>query len=212
MFQSEVKQLQLQTKKQAVRQKGYSIIELSIALAIISIILVTSLAGVQRVLRSNNVNNDLRNINLLAATVTNLINAQTTTSGITMGNLITLKAFSNFPAIDTANNKVSNAFGGQITVAPNTESVDGSAANTGFVIYSTNIPAEACADYINGMSSISGSIATSNSTSPSTLGALFSTNVVRQNGASKSLSDIATACTVTSANPKITISAFVGKT
>lgn len=68
MFQSEVKQLRLLTKKQAIKQKGYSIIELSIALAIISIILVTSLAGVQRVLRSNNVNNDLRNINLLAAT------------------------------------------------------------------------------------------------------------------------------------------------
>ena len=67
MFQSEVKQLRLLTKKQAIKQKGYSIIELSIALAIISIILVTSLAGVQRVLRSNNVNNDLRNINLLAA-------------------------------------------------------------------------------------------------------------------------------------------------
>ena len=49
------------------QQKGYSIIELSIALAIISIILVTALAGVQRILRSNNVNSDLRGLNLTAA-------------------------------------------------------------------------------------------------------------------------------------------------
>ena len=63
MNQEVVTTLPEEAKTQAFNQKGYSIIELSIALAIISIILVGSLAGVQRVLRSNNVNSDLRNIN-----------------------------------------------------------------------------------------------------------------------------------------------------
>ena len=79
-----VNQVPTETKKQSTKQKGYSIIELSIALAIISIILVTSLAGVQRVLRSNNVNNDLRNINLAVASLTALSATQTSTSGVTM--------------------------------------------------------------------------------------------------------------------------------
>ena len=49
------------------RQKGYSIIELSIALAIVSIILVTALTGVQRILRTNNLNEELKKANLLVA-------------------------------------------------------------------------------------------------------------------------------------------------
>ncbi len=66
------------------QQKGYSIIELSIALAIISIILVTALAGVQRVLRSNNVNNDLRGLNLTAANLATMYSTQANTDGLTM--------------------------------------------------------------------------------------------------------------------------------
>ena len=50
-------------------QKGYSIIELSIALAIVSIILVTALTGVQRILRSNKVNEDLKGLNLAASKI-----------------------------------------------------------------------------------------------------------------------------------------------
>ena len=80
MFQSEFKQLRLLTKKQAIKQKGYSIIELSIALAIISIILVTSLAGVQRVLRSNNLNNELKVVQLGIASLGTLLANATTTS------------------------------------------------------------------------------------------------------------------------------------
>ena len=63
------------------RQKGYSIVELSIALAIISIILVTALAGVQRILRSNNTNEDLRNLNLLASKLTVMLTNVTNTAG-----------------------------------------------------------------------------------------------------------------------------------
>lgn len=75
------------------QQKGYSIIELSIALAIISIILVTALAGVQRILRSNSTNEDLKNINLLASKLTVMLSNVQTTAGIAQANLVNLRVF-----------------------------------------------------------------------------------------------------------------------
>jgi prepilin-type N-terminal cleavage/methylation domain-containing protein len=71
----------LDTSKPSIKQKGYSIIELSIALAIISIILVTALAGVQRILRSNNVNEDLKNINLVASKLAVMLSSVPNTAG-----------------------------------------------------------------------------------------------------------------------------------
>ena len=73
----------LDTSKPSIKQKGYSIIELSIALAIISIILVTALAGVQRILRSNNVNEDLKNINLVASKLAVMLSSVPNTAGTT---------------------------------------------------------------------------------------------------------------------------------
>jgi len=123
MNQVAVKNLPAEAQIQAVKQKGYSIVELSIALAIISIILVTSLAGVQRVLRTNNVNNDLRNINLTVGALTALTANQNSTSGVTMANLVGLKVFDGF-TVNTGTNTVTNAFGGDIKVFPNKAAVD----------------------------------------------------------------------------------------
>jgi prepilin-type N-terminal cleavage/methylation domain-containing protein len=99
------------------QQKGYSIIELSIALAIISIILVTALAGVQRILRSNSVNEDLKNLSLMASKTAVILTNVPSTANITQANLVNLRVFEGFRV---ANNNVTNAFGGAITVVPNT--------------------------------------------------------------------------------------------
>ncbi len=214
MNQEAVNTLPFEAENQAVNQKGYSIIELSIALAIISIILVTSLAGVQRVLRSNNVNNDLRNINLAVAALTSLAATQTSTSGVTMANLIGLKVFDGFAVNETAGS-VTNAFGGAIRVVSNGATVDGYPQNSGFILYSQNIPSEACPDYINGISTLSPNISTTNVSGPAMDGAVFSgtnTTALKTGGGTYSLPSLAAACTVTAANPKVTIAAFVGKT
>ncbi|MBU6369737.1 MAG: prepilin-type N-terminal cleavage/methylation domain-containing protein [Burkholderiales bacterium] len=83
----------LDTTKPSCKQKGYSIVELSIALAIISIILVTALAGVQRILRSNNVNEDLKNINLVASKLAVMLSSVPNTAGINQAQLINLRMF-----------------------------------------------------------------------------------------------------------------------
>lgn len=46
----------------AKSQRGYSLIELSIALAILSVIIVGSLMGVQRILANNRANNILQTV------------------------------------------------------------------------------------------------------------------------------------------------------
>ena len=209
MNQEAVNALPTKARTQLVSQKGYSIIELSIALAIISIILVGSLAGVQRVLRSNNVNTDLRNINLAAANLTTMYSTQATTSGLSMATLISLKVFDGFN-VNTATTTVTNAFGGNITIAPNSATVDGSAANTGFIVYSTNIPSEACPDYLNGLEKLSSNMSTTTATTPAVAGAVYGT-AVRANNAPLVLATVASACAVTTSSPKISIAAFIAK-
>jgi prepilin-type N-terminal cleavage/methylation domain-containing protein len=191
------------------QQKGYSIIELSIALAIISIILVTALAGVQRILRSNNVNSDLRGLNLTAANLATLYSSQPDTSVVAMPTLVDLRAFDGF-AVNNVANTVANAFGGQITVATNTVAIDGFPANSGFMIYSTNIPSEACPDYISGLNNIAPNITTTNAVAPAVAGAVYGT-AVRANNDRLVLATVATACAVAPATPKIAIAAFIPK-
>ena len=99
-------------------QKGYSIIELSIALAIVSIILVTALTGVQRILRSNKVNEDLKGLNLAASKIGVMLSNVQSTNGITQANLVALRVFEDF-RVNSSTNAVTNAFGGNITVLPN---------------------------------------------------------------------------------------------
>ena len=112
----------LDTSKPSIKQKGYSIVELSIALAIISIILVTALAGVQRILRSNNVNEDLKNINLVASKLAVMLSTVPNTAGITQAQLIDLRMFEGM-RVDAALDTVTNAFGGLITVIPNNAAI-----------------------------------------------------------------------------------------
>ena len=198
-----------EAKTQAFNQKGYSIIELSIALAIISIILVGSLAGVQRVLRSNNVNSDLRNINLTAANLSTMYSSQPNTAVVAMATLVGLRVFDGF-AVNTANNTVTNAFGGQITVTTNAAAIDGFPANSGFMVYSTNIPSEACPDYLNGLQKISPNMTTTNAVAPAVAGAVYAT-AVRANNAPLVLATVSAACAVAAATPKVAIAAFIPK-
>lgn len=192
------------------RQKGYSIVELSIALAIISIILVTALAGVQRILRTNNVNNDLKTINLLTARLTTMLANNASTSGITNANLIALKVFEDF----TFKGGVAvNAFGGEVTIVPNSKNVDTTAAGSGLIMYSRDIPPEVCPDYINGISNLSSNITTIDGvvgTVPTMGGDVFS-RTAKSSSIPLSLSTLVTACSLTGTNTRIHIAALMAK-
>jgi len=189
-------------------QKGYSIIELSIALAIVSIILVTALTGVQRILRSNKVNEDLKGLNLAASKIGVMLSNVQSTNGITQANLVALRVFEDF-RVNSSTNAVTNAFGGSITVVPNKNAMGTVPVEGGLVIYSSAIPPEACSDYISGLAPISSHISASSATS-STLDGSALTNIVKTNLAPITISGLATACTA-AAGDTITVAALVTK-
>jgi len=192
------------------RQKGYSIVELSIALAIISIILVTALAGVQRILRTNNVNNDLKTINLLTARLTTMLANNASTSGITNANLIALKVFEDFAF---KSGVAVNAFGGEVTIVPNNANVDSTPAVSGLIMYSRDIPPEVCPDYINGISNLSSNITTIDGvvgTAPVMGGDVFG-RTAKSASTPLSLSTLVTACSLSGTNTRIHIAALMAK-
>ena len=199
------------------RQRGYSIIELSIALAIISLILVGSLAGVQRILRSNNVNKDLTAINLLASRLTTISSNMGSTAGTTMATLNSLNAFEGLnvtaaPAAG-ADPTISNSFGGSFVVAPNAAAIGGYAIGGGFIIYATGVPGAACPDLLLGLNNLSPQITTDIvALAPAVVGAAFA-NVAKAVG----VSNIPTATLIASCTPaavqggKVHIAAFIPK-
>ena len=190
-------------------QKGYSIIELSIALAIVSIILVTALTGVQRILRSNKVNEDLKGLNLAASKIGVMLSNVQSTNGITQANLVALRVFEDF-RVNSSTNAVTNAFGGNITVLPNKNAMGTVPVDGGLVIYSSAIPPEACSDYISGLAPISSHISASSSSTSPTLDGSALTNIVKTNLAPITISGLATACTA-AAGDTITVAALVTK-
>jgi prepilin-type N-terminal cleavage/methylation domain-containing protein len=216
MNQEAVNTLPFEAKNQAVNQKGYSIIELSIALAIISIILVGSLAGVQRVLRSNNLNNELKSAQLGLANLTTFLATTNSTSGLTSSGAVTLKLFDGLQ-IDTGNSLYKNNFGGFIYTESNKDAIGANLANSGFIYATTNIPQEICSDYLSGLASVSTQLAAGNSYYLSS-GKLDAGNqgkmaatVVKDVGGSIDLSKLANACAVTGTNPKLVVTAFIGR-
>lgn len=208
--------LPAEAKTQAINQKGYSIIELSIALAIISIILVGSLAGVQRVLRSNNLNNELKAAQLGMANLTTFLATTNSTSGLTSAGTVTLKLFDGLQ-IDTTNNLYKNNFGGFIYTESNKLGIGANIANSGFIYATTNIPQEICSDYLNGLASVSTQLAAGNTfylldgTLTSANKGSMAPTVVKEFGGTIDLGKLATACTVTTSNPKLVVTAFIGR-
>lgn len=138
-------------------QRGYSLVELSIALAILSVVIIGALVGVQRILDNNRANNTLRQIPMTNAS---LIAATTSTGGTFAGlNSSVLGALGSFPdgslvgagLARTANNPFNGKYFG-VTMTPNLAGMGG--ANTGYFIVVTGIPNSMCSTIANGVASL----------------------------------------------------------
>ncbi|MFZ9338402.1 MAG: type 4 pilus major pilin, partial [Limnohabitans sp.] len=171
--------------------------------------LVTALAGVQRILRSNNVNEDLRNLNLLASKLTVMLSTVPNTAGIAQAQLANLRMFEGFRT--NAAGVLINSFNGGITVAPNNAQLGTVPANGGLIIYSTGLPPEVCSDYITGLDAISSHISAAAFVPPdvpAVAGGAMG-NVVKTNIQPITIANLATACTA-AAGSTITVAALIG--
>lgn len=131
---------------------GYSLIELSIALSILAVIIVGSLIGVQKILRTNAVNNELKAMPETLASAQRLTSNLADLSGLNTATFTSLGVWPQDRVVGAAANAtVSNFFGGRQFLNPNNQALAGYAANQLFVLTLTNIPTEACADIVSGM-------------------------------------------------------------
>ena len=135
-------------KPLSATQRGYTLVELAITVAVLSVLMVAGLKGVQSILTSGKVNEQVKTVAKLAATA-NALFASSGTSGVTQTQMLNLGAWDASKAI---NGNITSSFGSLETITPNANASGVMAANTGFVYKISSVPQAACADLANGLS------------------------------------------------------------
>jgi prepilin-type N-terminal cleavage/methylation domain-containing protein len=74
------------------KQGGYTLVELAIAVAILAVLIVAGLSGVQGILNSSKVNEQIKTVSKMSSKVNSLFSS-TTTSGISTNNMRDLGAW-----------------------------------------------------------------------------------------------------------------------
>ena len=127
------------------RQAGYTLVELAITVSIISLLIVSSIAGVQGLLLANKVNKTLTQTTVATANITKLV-AATNSADLTTENLIALGAWDKSAV--RSKTDVENPFGGIIQVAANKLGVGSFGAKSGYFYYMTGVPETHCASLV----------------------------------------------------------------
>ena len=146
-FKSQELEMQRKTFKPSAtskrHQKGYTLIELGIATAILAVLVVGGLTGVQAIVTSGKVSDQAKTLGRLQSTISkHYQNAPT--GAANQAQLVTLGAWD---ARSVNTGVVTSAFGTVETIASNLNVVIGSmAANQGFVYTIAGVPQAACTD------------------------------------------------------------------
>jgi len=163
--------MKLNSKLNSLRQQaGYTLIELSISIAVISVLVVSALYGVQKILDSNKVNQAVKQVSVANVNITKLV-AMTNNKQVvdSVGQTINLGAWPDEIVVGAASGSSSgstarNPFGGVYTVLP----ASSNDKLTHYVIGIESVPAKLCAATASGMGAIAEHITveSSQSTSP----------------------------------------------
>jgi prepilin-type N-terminal cleavage/methylation domain-containing protein len=139
------------------RQAGYTLVELAITVSIIAVLIVGTLTGVQRLLRSNNSNSTLTQTQVAVTNIAKVV--ATAGKGVYGGagqadgtNVLAQLGVWDASAVTTSAavppvRTVTNPFSGSITVSPNTAPIggaNGAAANTGYWYRIGGVPEDIC--------------------------------------------------------------------
>ena len=146
------------TNKNQLRQqqRGYSLVELSIALAIIAVIIVGGLIGTRQILLTNSVNNQLKESAQTITRITKQFQRQTTTAGATTATLAPLGYWPSERVTNTGGVwTVRGAIGGSNEyVFTNDATVGTLRPNQALVYTIRNVPSAGCSDLANGLDSL----------------------------------------------------------
>ena len=142
-----------QSKSPAPRavQAGYSLIELGVSVAIVAMLVLVALTGVQSILTANKVNQQAKNVARLASKISALY--ANGTAGVTQLEVVQVGGWTSQYA-NTSTGAVSSAWGTAEGIAPNTKEIAAIAAQSGFVYIIYGVPAEACVDLAKALSNV----------------------------------------------------------
>jgi len=132
------------------KQQGYTLVELAISVAILSVLIVAGLLGVQSILNSGKVNDQIKTVAKLTAKSSALFaSAASGTTGITTQQMLNLGGWD---ASKSINGNITSSFGGQETMGSNNAKIGDMPPNVGFIYKINAVPQAACADLANGIS------------------------------------------------------------
>jgi prepilin-type N-terminal cleavage/methylation domain-containing protein len=137
-----------------IQQKGYTIVELAIAVTIIGVLIVAGLSGVSSLLVSSKANTQIEESGRALAKLQAILTS-TAVSGLTTASA---NGMGLFPPSRVVNNVVTTAMGGgNEFVRSNAATIDGVVLDVGAgAIYTlTNIPKAVCADIATSLASLS---------------------------------------------------------
>jgi prepilin-type N-terminal cleavage/methylation domain-containing protein len=139
-------------------QKGYTIIELGIALTIIAVLIVAGLAGVTAVLNNSKANAQIEESGIVLAKLQSTLTS-TNSSGMTTAVAV---GYSYFPASRVSGSTVTNKFTGNEFVASNANALTSTegvvAAIGGGAIYTiTGVPRAVCANIATSLATLANS-------------------------------------------------------
>ena len=140
------------------QQKGYTLVELAIAVAILAVLIVAGLTGVQGILTSGKINEQIK----VSAKLSSKLSANyrsLSTSGVTMATVANLGGWDSSKVSGTGTStSVRSEFNSSEFIASNA-ALSGMAANAGFIYTIAGVPKDACPDLANGIGSLAFGIA-----------------------------------------------------
>jgi prepilin-type N-terminal cleavage/methylation domain-containing protein len=174
-------------------QRGYSLIELSIALAIVGVVIAGSIVGVQAILTSNNVNKTIKQTNWAVGKVVSKLVRDSDWSKATVKTLTTtgfdVWNDDDVKSAGTTTAEVTHFLGGRVFVLPSSVG-DGTSTSSygidkeqGLVYTLTGIPTGGCADLAAGLEGIATAMTVKNQAASGITGAssLVITDVIKDN-------------------------------
>jgi prepilin-type N-terminal cleavage/methylation domain-containing protein len=179
------------------KQGGYTIVELSIALTIIAILIVSGIVGITSVLRSNKANTQLEDSGRTLTRLQAYVSTTASTIGLTTAGGVGLGLFPSTRVFSSTS--VFNAFGttgtaSEFVNANSTASTDHNVpVNTGAIYTLTAIPTQVCADIAVGLANLADSIWVSSAIS-AVATTVTAGHVVKAPGAALNLANLGTQC------------------
>lgn len=126
-------------------------VELAISVALFAVLLLAATAGLQSILTTNQVNQQVQTVARLGGKVSALYASGT--SGVTQTELIQVGGWASESA-NASTGYITSAFGTPETIAPNANTAGDMSPNTGFVLNIHHVPKAACADLGRGLSTL----------------------------------------------------------